>query len=41
MEPFFERFAALTEADPEAFKRLGAEAGMEVVGPSPAVSDPA
>lgn len=35
MEPFFEGFAGLPEgADiPAAFKRLGAECGMQVVGP--------
>ena len=33
MEAFFDAFAQLEEFDPEAFARLGAEVGMEVVGP--------
>ena len=34
METFFERFAAAEgPPDPSLFKRLGAEAGMDVVGP--------
>jgi quercetin dioxygenase-like cupin family protein len=33
MERFFDGFAALEEFDPEAFARLGAGVGMEVVGP--------
>jgi quercetin dioxygenase-like cupin family protein len=34
METFFERFAAASgPPDPSLFKRLGAEAGMDVVGP--------
>ena len=43
MERFFDRFAALTpdEVGPEAFKRLGADVGMDVVGPPLRVSDPA
>jgi len=40
MEPFFDQFAELPTADPEAFARLGAEGGMKVVGPPLAVSDP-
>ena len=42
MERFFDRFAALgpDEAGPEAFKRIGAEVGMDVVGPPLRVSDP-
>jgi len=33
MEAFFDAFAKLEEFDREAFSRLGAEVGMEVVGP--------
>jgi quercetin dioxygenase-like cupin family protein len=33
MEPFFEHMAALTEFDPQEFRRAGAENGMQVVGP--------
>jgi hypothetical protein len=35
MESFFERFAALPpdKRGPEAFRRLSADAGMEVLGP--------
>ena len=33
MEGFFDAFAELEEFDREAFSRLGAEVGMEVVGP--------
>jgi len=33
MEGFFDAFAQLDEFDPAAFARLGAEVGMEVVGP--------
>ena len=33
MEGFFDAFAELEELDREAFARLGAEVGMEVVGP--------
>jgi hypothetical protein len=40
MEAFFDRFAELTEVDPEAFARLGKEVGMDIVGPPLAVSDP-
>ena len=41
MERFFDRFAELTEFDPSAFATIGADVGMEVVGPPLAVSDPA
>jgi quercetin dioxygenase-like cupin family protein len=42
MEAFFERFAALGEGEsiPAAFHRIGAEVGMNVVGPPLAISDP-
>jgi quercetin dioxygenase-like cupin family protein len=42
MERFFERFAALPAGavDPHAFAELGADAGMQVVGPPLAVSHP-
>jgi hypothetical protein len=42
MERFFERFAELPDdASPrEAFTTLGSEAGMDVVGPPLAESDP-
>ena len=42
MEPFFDRFAELPDGAsvPEAFRTLGADAGMEVVGPPLAKSDP-
>lgn len=33
MEGFFDRFAALPAFDPGAFSTLGAEVGMDVVGP--------
>ena len=33
METFFDSFGQLEEFDPEAFARLGAQVGMEVVGP--------
>jgi quercetin dioxygenase-like cupin family protein len=33
MEPFFDRFAALPEADAEAFARIDADVGMEMLGP--------
>ena len=33
MEPFFDQFAELTAAEPQAFARLGREVGMTVVGP--------
>ena len=32
MEPFFDEFAELSSADPEAFARLGGPVGMKVVG---------
>ena len=40
MERFFDRFAALSAPDPEAFRSIGAPFGMEVVGPPLAQSDP-
>ena len=40
MERFFDRFAALSAPDPEAFRSIGAPLGMEVVGPPLAQSDP-
>jgi len=42
MERLFDRFAgiALDSADQQAFARIGAEAGMEVVGPPLAQSHP-
>ena len=42
MEGFFDRFAELPSdaSVPEAFRRIGAEAGMQVVGPPLAISDP-
>jgi quercetin dioxygenase-like cupin family protein len=40
MEHFFDRFAALEAAGPEAFKTVGATVGMDVVGPPLAQSDP-
>jgi len=40
MERFFDRFAELPEPDPAAFAALGAEVGMEVVGPPLAASNP-
>jgi hypothetical protein len=35
MERFFDRFATLApdEAGPEAFRSIGAEVGMEILGP--------
>jgi len=39
MEQFFDRFAALTAPDPEAFRSIGAPLGMEVVGPPLPQSD--
>jgi len=33
MEPFFDGFAELSSASPEAFARLGDPVGMKVVGP--------
>jgi quercetin dioxygenase-like cupin family protein len=41
MERFFDRFAALSAPDPEAFRSIGGPLGMEVVGPPLAQSDPA
>lgn len=40
MERFFDSFAALGGAGPDAFRTAAAEAGMEVVGPPLAQSDP-
>ena len=40
MERFFERFAALEAPGPGAFEAVGAEVGMDVVGPPLAESDP-
>ncbi len=40
MERFFDRFAALSAADPEAFRRIGGPLGMDVIGPPLARSDP-
>ena len=42
MEMFFERFAELPgdASVPEAFRTLGGESSMEVVGPPLAQSDP-
>ncbi len=40
MEAFFERFAELEAPDPSAFKTIGADGGMDVVGPPLAQSDP-
>lgn len=42
MEAFFDRFAELPAGavDPDAFRRLGADVGMAVVGPPLAVTDP-
>jgi quercetin dioxygenase-like cupin family protein len=39
MEHFFDRFAALSAPDPEAFKSIGGPLGMEVVGPPLAQSE--
>ncbi len=40
MERFFDRFAALTVPDAEAFGSIGGPLGMEVIGPPLAQSDP-
>jgi hypothetical protein len=42
LEVFFERFGRLPDdaSVPEAFRMLGSEAGMDVVGPPLAQSDP-
>lgn len=40
IEHFFDRFAALSAPDPEAFRSIGGPLGMEVVGPLLAQSDP-
>lgn len=41
MEAFFDRFAAVAEGAniPDAFRRIGGEVGMRVVGPPLAISD--
>ena len=40
MERFFDGFAALDTPGPAAFETVGAEVGMDVVGPPLAQSDP-
>ena len=40
MERFFDGFAALETPGPAAFEEVGAEAGVAVVGPPLAQSDP-
>ena len=40
MEHFFDRFAALSAPDPEAFGKIGEPLGMKVIGPPLAQSDP-
>jgi quercetin dioxygenase-like cupin family protein len=40
MERFFDRFAALETPGPGAFETVGAEVGVDVVGPPLAQSDP-
>jgi quercetin dioxygenase-like cupin family protein len=40
MERFFEGFAEVENPGPDAFKTIGAPAGMEIVGPPLAQSDP-
>jgi hypothetical protein len=40
MERFFDGFAALEAPGPAAFETVGAEVGMDVVGPPLAQSDP-
>ena len=42
MERFFDRFAALPagQVDPDAFRSIGAEVGMDVLGPPMAVTHP-
>jgi len=42
MERFFDRFATLPPGPvgPDAFRSIGAEAGMEVVGPPMSVTHP-
>ena len=41
MEAFFDRFSQLAAPDPSAFKSIGGEVGMDVVGPPLAQSEPA
>ena len=40
LERFFESLSDLSTLDPDAFRRAGAEAGLTVVGPALAESDP-
>ncbi len=42
METFFDRFAALPGGSdvPQAFRSIGSQVGMDVVGPPLAASDP-
>ena len=42
MERFFDRFALLPDGpvDPDAFRSIGSEVGMEVLGPPLAQSNP-
>ncbi|MEA2332137.1 MAG: hypothetical protein QOH58_2275 [Thermoleophilaceae bacterium] len=40
MESFFDRFSSLPGPDPDAFKSIGADVGMDVIGPPLAQSDP-
>jgi quercetin dioxygenase-like cupin family protein len=40
METFFDRLSKLTAFDPDAFRRAGAEVGMDTVGPPLAESNP-
>jgi quercetin dioxygenase-like cupin family protein len=39
MEHFFDRFASLSAPDPDAFRHIGRDVGMDVVGPRLAVSE--
>ena len=43
MERFFDRFATLPAGavDPDAFRSIGAEVGLDVVGPPMAATHPA
>jgi hypothetical protein len=40
IEGFFDRLSELTAFDPDAFRRVGAEVGTDMVGPPLAESDP-
>ncbi len=40
MERFFDESATLSSPQPEAFTRIGAPLGMDVIGPPLAQSDP-